>query len=182
MTTLRTMNAGVSLMQVGAMAEQDPDDVLAVALARIHQLEQENLHLRNAADTFGLLAERLNQALQAERRVPAAPPDQTAQPAGVDRVEPRRIALWHLYEWRCEYVEENESRALRLYMGEQVVQSHHPRDMFDTLRQSAEWRGAVRSGPHDPGLPTVLAATPDRRSHQRRAVARGGRRTDDVAR
>jgi len=65
------------------MAEQDFRDVLEAALARVHHLEQENLCLRNAADTFGLLAERLNRALQTERRVPAVPSDQTAQPAGV---------------------------------------------------------------------------------------------------
>jgi len=45
------------------MAEQDFPDVLEAALARIHHLEQENLCLRNAADTFGLLAERLNRVV-----------------------------------------------------------------------------------------------------------------------
>ncbi len=45
------------------MAEQDFPDVLEAALARVHHLEQENLCLRNAADTFGLLAERLNRVV-----------------------------------------------------------------------------------------------------------------------
>ncbi len=161
------------------MAEQDFPDVLEAALARIHHLEQENLCLRNAADTFGLLAERLNRALQTERRVSAVPPDQTSQPAGVPP-EPRTIALWHLGEWRCEYVEDDQSRTLRLYMGEQLAQSHHARDVFETLQQSADWKGAVASGPRDPGLGNALAATPDRRSRRRRAVARGGRRTYDA--
>ncbi len=160
------------------MAEQDFPDVLEAALTRVHHLEQENLCLRNAADTFGLLAERLNRALQTERRVPAGPPDQTAQPAGVPP-EPRTVALWHLGEWRCEYGEDHQSRTLRLYMGEQLVQASHARDMFETLRQSADWQGAVRSGPRDPGRGNALAATPDRRSG-RRAVARGGRRTYDA--
>lgn len=62
------------------MAEQDFPDVLEAALARVHHLEQENICLRNAADTFGLLAERLNRALQTERRASAVPPDLTSQP------------------------------------------------------------------------------------------------------
>ncbi len=163
------------------MADQDLPDTLAAALARIHHLEQENLCLRNAADTFGRLAERLNRALQTERRGSVVPPDATSQPAGVP-LEPRTIAVWRLGDWRCEYADDGQARTLRLYMGEELVQSSHARDMFDTLRQAAEWKGAVRSDPRDRGLGTARAATPDRRSSQRRAVARGGRRTDDAAR
>jgi len=37
-------------------------------LARIRQLEEENAHLREAAKTFGDLAERLKRALDAELR------------------------------------------------------------------------------------------------------------------
>jgi hypothetical protein len=37
-------------------------------LARIRQLEEENAHLRQAAKTFGELAERLKRALDAELR------------------------------------------------------------------------------------------------------------------
>ncbi len=132
------------------MAEQDFRDVLEAALARVHHLEQENRCLRNAADTFGLLAERLNRALQTERRVSAVPSAQTAQPAGA-LVEPRTIALWHLCEWRCEYSEDDQSRTLRLYMGEQLVQAYHPRDMFETLRQSADWQGPYEAVPATPG-------------------------------
>ena len=44
------------------------------------ELEAENEHLREAADTFGDLAERLNTALK-ERREPAdPPPDSPLQP------------------------------------------------------------------------------------------------------
>jgi hypothetical protein len=44
-------------------------------LARIRQLEEENAHLRDAAKTFGDLAERLKRALDAElERTGTSPP------------------------------------------------------------------------------------------------------------
>jgi cell division septum initiation protein DivIVA len=43
------------------------------------ELEAENEHLREAADTFGDLAERLNTALQ-EQREPADPPADVPPP------------------------------------------------------------------------------------------------------
>lgn len=49
----------------------EPDDrssALEEYLARIRQLEEENAHLREAAKTFGDLAERLKRALDAEVR------------------------------------------------------------------------------------------------------------------
>ena len=41
---------------------------LEECLSRIRQLEEENAHLREAAKTFGDLAERLKRALDSERR------------------------------------------------------------------------------------------------------------------
>ena len=49
----------------------EPDDrsrSVEECLARIRQLEEENAHLREAAKTFGDLAERLKRALDAELR------------------------------------------------------------------------------------------------------------------
>lgn len=43
-------------------------EALEDCLARIRQLEEENAHLREAAKTFGDLAERLKRALDAELR------------------------------------------------------------------------------------------------------------------
>ena len=45
-------------------ASRSPED----CLVRIRQLEEENAHLREAAKTFGDLAERLKRALDAELR------------------------------------------------------------------------------------------------------------------
>ena len=53
-------------------------------LARIRHLEEENTHLREAARTFGDLAERLKSALDAERlwRQQSAPTVNTLQNTG----------------------------------------------------------------------------------------------------
>ena len=64
------------------MSEPDTRS-LEHCLARIRHLEEENKHLREAALTFGGLAERLKSALDAERRwrqqsAPAVSPLQNA--------------------------------------------------------------------------------------------------------
>jgi len=46
--------------------EPEASRKLEDCLARIRQLEEENAHLREAAKTFGELAERLKRALDAE--------------------------------------------------------------------------------------------------------------------
>lgn len=51
------------------MADDEPDDPLKDCLTTVQHLEEENRHLRHAADSFGQLAERLNEALDRERRV-----------------------------------------------------------------------------------------------------------------
>ena len=51
------------------MVEPEASRTLEDCLARIRQLEEENVHLREAAKTFGDLAERLKRALDAELRV-----------------------------------------------------------------------------------------------------------------
>jgi hypothetical protein len=58
-------------------------------LARIRHLEEENKHLRDAALTFGDLAERLKSALDAERRwrqqsAPTVSPRQNTGQGGHD--------------------------------------------------------------------------------------------------
>ncbi len=50
------------------MVEPEASRILEDCLARIRQLEEENAHLREAAKTFGDLAERLKRALDAELR------------------------------------------------------------------------------------------------------------------
>ena len=50
------------------MVEPEASRSLEDCLARIRQLEEENAHLREAAKTFGDLAERLKRALDAELR------------------------------------------------------------------------------------------------------------------
>ncbi len=50
----------------GAVVEPEPSRALEECLARIRQLEEENTHLREAARTFGDLAERLKRALDDE--------------------------------------------------------------------------------------------------------------------
>ena len=64
-----------------AEAERVPPDDMLEALAdcehQVEHLKQENELLRGAADSFGGLAERLNQALSAERRLGA---DRRAKP------------------------------------------------------------------------------------------------------
>ena len=50
------------------MVESEASRTLEDCLARIRQLEEENAHLREAAKTFGDLAERLKRALDAEAR------------------------------------------------------------------------------------------------------------------
>jgi hypothetical protein len=48
------------------VVDQEASNALAECLARIRQLEEENTHLRQAAKTFGDLAERLKHALDIE--------------------------------------------------------------------------------------------------------------------
>jgi predicted nuclease with TOPRIM domain len=50
------------------VVEPGPSRALEECLARIRQLEEENAHLREAARTFGDLAERLKRALDDELR------------------------------------------------------------------------------------------------------------------
>ncbi len=50
----------------GAVVEREPSRALEECLRRIRQLEEENGHLREAARTFGDLAERLKRALHDE--------------------------------------------------------------------------------------------------------------------
>ena len=50
------------------MVESEISRTLEQCRARIRQLEEENAHLREAAKTFGDLAERLKRALDAELR------------------------------------------------------------------------------------------------------------------
>ena len=61
------------------MVEPEASRTLEDCLARIRQLEEENAHLREAAKTFGDLAERLKRALDAELRAA----DETRQPVGI---------------------------------------------------------------------------------------------------
>ena len=44
------------------------DDELARCEAEVRELKEENQHLRQAADAFGALADRLNNSLREERR------------------------------------------------------------------------------------------------------------------
>lgn len=44
------------------------DDELARCKEEVRELKEENQHLRQAADTFGALADRLNSSLREERR------------------------------------------------------------------------------------------------------------------
>ncbi len=50
------------------MVEPEASEPLEDCLAHIRQLEEENAHLREAAKTFGDLAERRKRALDAELR------------------------------------------------------------------------------------------------------------------
>ena len=50
------------------MVDPEASRTLEECLARIRQLEEENAHLREAAKTFGDLAERLKRALDSELR------------------------------------------------------------------------------------------------------------------
>ena len=68
------------------MVDQEAANALAECVARIRQLEDENAHLRQAAKTFGDLAERLKHALDIELgHAPGGMSDdngRTAMPAG----------------------------------------------------------------------------------------------------
>ena len=50
------------------MAHQEHDEQLKDCLTTVQHLKEENLQLRDAAASFGQLAERLNEALGQERR------------------------------------------------------------------------------------------------------------------
>jgi hypothetical protein len=53
-------------LEEDAVVDQEASNALAECVARIRQLEEENAHLRQAAKTFGDLAERLKHALDLE--------------------------------------------------------------------------------------------------------------------
>lgn len=97
-----------------------------------------------------------------------------------DKNEPRTIALWRYCELRCEYWEDGESRTLRLYMEEQLVESHAATHTFETLEQSARWLQAVKGTLRGSETATGLAAISERRRHDRRTVTRAGRRAGDT--
>jgi hypothetical protein len=61
---------GIIRIGGGAVVEPEASGSLEDCLARIRQLEEENSYLREAAKTFGDLAERLKRALDAELRGP----------------------------------------------------------------------------------------------------------------
>lgn len=52
------------------MADEERDERLKDCLTTVKNLEEENRQLREAAASFGQLAERLNEALGEERRGP----------------------------------------------------------------------------------------------------------------
>lgn len=54
------------------MVDTEASKTLEACLAKIRQLEEENAHLREAAKTFGELAERLKRELDAQLRRVAA--------------------------------------------------------------------------------------------------------------
>ncbi len=62
------------------MVEPESSRTVEECLARIRQLEEENAHLREAAKTFGDLAERLKHALDAELRGGDQPGSHRARP------------------------------------------------------------------------------------------------------
>ena len=68
------------------MVEPEASRTLEDCLARIRQLEEENAHLREAAKTFGDLAERLKRALDAELRAAGNP-----APAGIGLLDDRDV-------------------------------------------------------------------------------------------
>jgi cell division septum initiation protein DivIVA len=53
------------------MSDRDLRDPLEDCMETVHRLEEENEQLRQSAGAFGQLAERLNRALQEERRTGA---------------------------------------------------------------------------------------------------------------
>ena len=60
------------------------DDELARCKAEVSELKEENQQLRQAADTFGALADRLNSSLREERRK-GEPDRRTAVRSEADR-------------------------------------------------------------------------------------------------
>ena len=52
---------------------------------KVKELEEENQHLREASSAFGQLAERLNNTLQAERRIAGSDRRQRPRPYGERR-------------------------------------------------------------------------------------------------
>jgi hypothetical protein len=50
------------------MSEESKSQALDECRETVQKLEEENAHLRESADAFGHLAERLNETLRAERR------------------------------------------------------------------------------------------------------------------
>jgi predicted RNase H-like nuclease (RuvC/YqgF family) len=70
------------------MADDEYDDPLKDCLATVQHLEEENRHLRNAAASFGQLAERLNEALDRERRVATGDRRHESRPSQDRRGQP----------------------------------------------------------------------------------------------
>jgi len=69
------------------VVDQKAADALAECVARIRQLEEENAHLREAAKTFGDLAERLKHALDIElERVDDGTPEAAGRPSAAEAV------------------------------------------------------------------------------------------------
>jgi hypothetical protein len=99
-----------------------------------------------------------------------------------DNTEPRTATIWRHSEWRCEYWDTDASASVRLYMGQELVQSHTTRDAFDALAQSETWRQAVRGASEQYWHETSLLEQADRRVQERRRVARGGRRNGEKQR
>ena len=60
------------------MTEDERDGRLKECLTTVQSLEEENRQLRQSADSFGQLAERLNQELARERR--GLDPDRRREP------------------------------------------------------------------------------------------------------
>jgi len=82
----------VRLLHAGSAARKEPMETqknspktLQECEEKLKHLEEENQHLREASHAFGQLAERLNSALQEERRIAASDRRQRPRPYGERR-------------------------------------------------------------------------------------------------
>ena len=71
------------------MAYEEQDERLKDCLTTVQHLKEENRQLRDAASSFGQLAERLNEALGQERRGPQSERRRQSR-EGLDRRSPSR--------------------------------------------------------------------------------------------